>query len=120
MGRIGTRRSLPAILLFLPVLLGVLLVFFPRRGTTEIAAAADRGLPVTPGPGLGAEELLFLLQYVGSDYSAAVADGAVLDEFEYQEMLEFSRVLVEEYGRIASPGSEVGKGLDRLQSSVVQ
>ena len=37
-----------------------------------------------------ASELVFLLQYIGSDYGVAVRDGRVVDEFEYVEMRDFS------------------------------
>jgi len=42
------------------------------------------------------EKLVFLLQYLGTDYGAAVESGQVICEFEYQEMLDFSQLLVEE------------------------
>lgn len=35
-----------------------------------------------------------LVEYVGVDYSAAVTNGQVVNEAEYQEMLDFSRILV--------------------------
>ena len=67
---------------------------------------------------LGGEELVFLLQYVGSDYRGAVQDGRILDAFEYQEMSQFTRILVEEHARIAPQGTEVGKGIARLAAFV--
>ena len=72
MGSTGGKRSF---LLFLPLLLGALLVFFPRRGTT---VAVARDVPSSPA-GLGGEELVFLVQYVGSDYRGAVADGKITE-----------------------------------------
>jgi high-affinity iron transporter len=118
MGAIGKRRSFSQLLLFLPLVLGALLVFFPRRGTTE---GSSRELPAFAGSGntkLGGDKLVFLLQYVGSDYRGAVADGAILDEYEYQEMSQFTRILVEEHARVAPEGSEVGGGLERLAAWV--
>jgi high-affinity iron transporter len=118
MGAIGKRRSFSLVLLFLPLVLGALLVFFPRRGTTE---GSSRELPAFAGSGntkLGGDKLVFLLQYVGSDYRGAVADGAILDEYEYQEMSQFTRILVEEHARVAPEGSEVGGGLERLAAWV--
>jgi high-affinity iron transporter len=101
------------ILLFLPLLLGAVLVFFPRRGTTESAAGISRATGLSP------EELLFLLQYVGSDYGGAVREGEVADQFEYQEMLEFTRILREEHQRLdGNPASPVSVGLDRLRALV--
>ncbi len=108
------RRS---ILLFLPLVLGAVLVVFPRKGTPEGPDEPARELS-PGGASLGGEELVFLLQYVGSDYRGAVADGRILDEFEYQEMTQFTRILVEEHARIAPPHSEVGPGLSRLAAFV--
>ena len=118
MGATGKSRSLAQVLLFLPLVLGALLVFFPRRGTTE---GSSREIPAFAGSGnakLGGDKLVFLLQYVGSDYRGAVADGAILDEYEYQEMSQFTRILVEEHARLAPDGSEVGKGIQRLATLV--
>ena len=118
MGATGKSRSLAQVLLFLPLVLGALLVVFPRRGTTE---GSSRELLAFAGWGnakLGGDKLVFLLQYVGSDYRGAVADGAILDEYEYQEMSQFTRILVEEHARLAPDGSEVGKGIQRLATLV--
>ena len=112
------KRSFSQVLLFVPLVLGVLLVFLPRRGTT---GGSSRELPTLASSGnasLGGEELVFLLQYVGSDYRGAVLDGRILDEFEYQEMSQFARILLEEHARIAPEGSEVGKGIAQLAAFV--
>ena len=118
-GSVARRRSVYQLLLFLPLVLGAFLVFFPRNGTTG-GSALDLAPVAAPGEGkLGGEELLFLVQYVGSDYAGAVdAGGNVLDEIEYQEMRQFARILVEEYGRIAPPGSAVAAEIERLAASV--
>jgi len=122
MAAMGGKRSFPKVLLFVPLVLGALLVFLPRRGTSddasrELSSFTGSGTG-SSGAGLGAEELVFLLQYVGSDYRGAVADGRILDEFEYQEMSQFTRILVEEHARIAPDGSGVGDGLGRLATYV--
>ncbi len=118
MGSLGGKRPFSQVLLFLPLVLGALLVVLPRRGTTEGSSPELATFAGSGGAGLGPEELVFLLQYVGSDYRGAVADGAILDEFEYQEMCQFTRILVEEHVRVAPEGSEVGGGLDRLAAWV--
>jgi high-affinity iron transporter len=120
----ANRRTWSNILLFLPLVFGTLIVFFPRRGSTgalDRAATADGAAKALGSSGLSPEELVFILQYVGSDYHGSVRDGAVADEFEYREMLEFTRTLIEEHGRLQkSPGSEVSAGLERLRSLVEQ
>ncbi|GFM80551.1 cystathionine gamma-synthase [Pseudomonas cichorii] len=40
-------------------------------------------------PADGAAQALHLLDYIGADYPATVADGKVVDESEYQEQVEF-------------------------------
>jgi high-affinity iron transporter len=126
----ANRRTWSSILLFLPLVFGTVLVFFPRRGATGAPASAG-GIDVDPRPiessGLSPEQLVFVLQYVGSDYHGAVRDGQVADEFEYREMLEFTRTLVEEHGRlvrserpVAGEGSDVSAGLEELRGLVEQ
>ena len=59
-------------------------------------------------PGLSyAEEIdriLSLVDYIGGDYSNAVKDGEITNEFEYQEMLDFSSVAVELWENAAEKG----------------
>src|SRR4051812_45289630 len=46
---------------------------------------ASRAFPESPGPRpqtADAEQIVFLLQYVGSDYAAAVRGGRIIDEAE--------------------------------------
>jgi high-affinity iron transporter len=113
----GRPKRIPSFLLFLPLILGSVIALFPRSGKSGgAAAAADFG--AAPASGLSGSELLFLLQYVGSDYAGAVANGAVVSDFEYQEMLEFTRILCEEYEKLSS-GSSVAAGLRELRSSVL-
>ncbi len=41
-----------------------------------------------------------LAEYIGVDYSEAVKDGRVIDTGEYQEMVEFSGIIIEKISRI--------------------
>lgn len=43
------------------------------------------------------QEFIFLLQYLGRDYQFAVEGGAVINEFEYREMIAFCRRSIELY-----------------------
>ncbi len=59
---------------------------------------------LTPGPANPRSEdagrLVFLLQYVGADYAAAVADGRVVDEAEYLENREFAGQIADLFARL--------------------
>lgn len=62
------------------------------------------------------EKLMFLLEYIGADYDAAVDGGKIANAFEYQEMTTFSELLVEQFDVLAEHGApdEVGVGLEQL------
>ena len=47
-----------------------------------------------------AARLVFLLQYIGTDYPGAVEDGAVVNEFEYREMMDFAAAASEKLERL--------------------
>ena len=64
-----------------------------------------------------ASELVFLLQYIGSDYGVAVADGRVVDENEYVEMRDFSARAAELY-RDLSDRPAIRIELERLQQRI--
>jgi high-affinity iron transporter len=60
-----------------------------------LAAAETQATPQTR-----AERVVFLLQYVASDYAAAVRDGAIVDESEYRENVEFASQAADEFAAI--------------------
>ena len=51
------------------------------------------------------DQVVFLLEYIGSDYALAVEGGRVVNAFEYAEMLDFTKVVAEEYAAVR-PGGE--------------
>ncbi len=51
-------------------------------------------------------QILQLAEYIGVDYSEAVQDGEVLDEGEYQEMLEFSSLILDEGAKLATVNAD--------------
>jgi len=79
-------------------------------------AAADEAT----GDRLESKRLLFLLEYIGADYGAAVEHGAIADAFEYREMTDFSRILVEQFDVLRRHGGSerVHAGLLRLQQLI--
>jgi S1-C subfamily serine protease/mono/diheme cytochrome c family protein len=65
-----------------------------------------------------ADKIVFLLQYIGADYGSAVNDGRVIDAFEYREMVDFSRSVLD---RCASSRSVSSTSIDdarRLQEAI--
>ena len=71
-------------------------------------------------PPLEVERLVFLLQYIGADYGAAVTEGRIVDAFEYQEMATFSGVLVDSFDVLRRRGAPetVAQELTRLQGLI--
>ena len=45
---------------------------------------------------LASDKLIQLIEYIGADYSAAVADGNIISEGEYGEMTEFATLIAED------------------------
>ena len=58
-------------------------------------------------------ELVFFLQYIGTDYGTAVRDGKVIDTLEYAEMLNLSGKLFARYSALR-PDDRVRSELGRL------
>jgi hypothetical protein len=54
-----------------------------------LAVGAPRSAETTEAGKGSAEELVFLLQYIGVDYGTAVRDGRIVHAPEYAEMLQF-------------------------------
>ncbi len=52
------------------------------------------------------DRILSLVDYIGGDYSNAVKDGEIINEFEYQEMLDFSSAAVELWEKTPQKGRE--------------
>lgn len=70
----------------------------------------------------GAEKLVFLLQYIGVDYGAAVENGKIIDPFEFNEMLSFSTQLIEECELLRRHGAsaQVRTELERLKDMITR
>jgi serine protease Do len=63
------------------------------------------------------EELVYALQYIGTDYGVAVRDGRVLDSAEYDEVLGLSDRSVGMYSSLRPQGS-AARDLDRLRGLI--
>jgi serine protease Do len=100
------RRTLPAGTLLLAILL--------------LAPAAPFADPPEVPEAVEPERLVHLLQYIAVDYGAAVKDGAIANPFEYREMQQFTRLLVDRSGDLEARGAseEVRSGLRQLQEQI--
>ena len=77
-----------------------------------------------PGPSYAAEidRILSLVDYIGGDYANAVKEGEIINEFEYQEMLDFSSAAVDLWEKIPEKRMETAdfsEKFARLRSIVV-
>lgn len=110
------RRLFP-VLTFLPIVIGVAVLLVPAGGAPEAGLSSSAILVSEDPDRLEPERLVFLLQYLGSDYGAAVESGQVVSAFEYQEMLEFSRLLLEQYQQL-DPDPEILSGLEEVRQMI--
>ncbi|MCZ6485451.1 MAG: cytochrome c/FTR1 family iron permease [Acidobacteria bacterium] len=110
------NRRLLFSLTFLPVFIGLILLFVPVQ--TQNRAGSPLSIPLPQdSERLEPEKLVFLLQYLGTDYAAAVQSGQVISEFEYQEMLDFSQLLVEQYRQL-DPAQDILTELQLIRTLI--
>jgi S1-C subfamily serine protease/mono/diheme cytochrome c family protein len=69
-------------------------------------------------PRIDAGRLVFLLEYVGTDYSAAVRNGNVISTFEYGEVLRFTKQIIREYEARQKRPDDVSRGLREVQELI--
>lgn len=82
-------------ILFLTFTLLVISFSLIFRGNSEEVAEKE-ALPESSEAAYH-QEIIFMLQYIGRDYRFAVADGKMINEFEFQEMVFFCNRLTELY-----------------------
>jgi S1-C subfamily serine protease/mono/diheme cytochrome c family protein len=63
-------------------------------------------------------ELIFFLQYTGSDYGSAVRDGVVVDAAEYREIVDLSGQILEGY-RDLRPHGSARSDLERFRELIL-
>lgn len=63
-------------------------------------------------------QLLQLTEYVGVDYVSAVRDGKVIDTGEYQEMVEFSGLILEKSAALTTKNAQTAMLAQSLQTAV--
>ena len=67
---------------------------------------ASFSVSASPNEQTKIKQIAQLAEYVGVDYVAAVGNGEILDPDEYQEMTEFSHVIIEQAGQLSSQTNE--------------
>jgi high-affinity iron transporter len=71
------------------------------------------------GPEESARRAVHLLEYVAADYPGAVQDGAVANELEYREQLDFAAAVREQLGALGVAGDDGLIGaLDRFDAAL--
>ena len=85
-----------------------------------LVAAPGRGVDFSPAPANDAQRLVFLLEYLGTDYDAAVRDGRIVNQIEYGEMLRLSDQLIEGYNVRGKTSEAVSAGLAEVQKLIKQ
>ena len=66
----------------------------------------------------GLRQLLQLTEYISVDYASAISNGKVIDQGEYQEMLDFSNIIAER--SVREPGEQAMITLSKSLLSAVQ
>jgi hypothetical protein len=62
------------------------------------------GVAATPDGSIS-EELVFFVQYIGTDYGAAVRDAKVVDAEEYREVVDLAGKSLDRWGELRPHGS---------------
>lgn len=84
-------------------LLRGMLAFALMSASAFAAGTGSTVVPLSAGDDRSqAQELVFLLQYVGSDYAGSVQGGRIVDEAEYRENKEFTAAIAERFARLRS------------------
>ena len=91
----------------------------PRRVRTIVAAILLAAHPAT-GERADPQQITFLLQYVGTDYAAAVRDGKVANQFEYGEVLRFTKRVIDDYGTLPGRSPKVAAKLGELEQLMAE
>ncbi len=83
-------KSISLLLLILAAAVAAFLIFQNQR-------TSEPGKEPVSSEKRDHQEFIFLLQYIGRDYQFAVEGGAVVNEFEYREMIAFCQRSIELY-----------------------
>jgi len=113
----GPGRAARVLVRLLVAVFAVFAVFAVADAT--IARAAPAAPSASPAGADDGSRLIYLLEYVGTDYGDAVRDGQVIDQFEYGEVLRFVKELARDYGARRDRSKAVQGGIAELQKLMV-
>jgi S1-C subfamily serine protease/mono/diheme cytochrome c family protein len=85
-----------------------------------LPAATAHGENRAPKPAIDSQRLVYLLEYIGTDYPAAVRDGRVVNQFEFGEVLRFTKQLIRDYRAMPKQSKTVSTGLAELLRLIEQ
>jgi len=110
----GLGRAARVIVPLLVAFVAVLAV-----AAATLARAASAAPAATPASADDGSRLIYLLEYVGTDYGDAVRDGQVVNQFEYGEVLRFVKELQRDYAARRDRSKAVLDGVTELQKLMV-
>lgn len=99
---LGVKKTVASLIIFL---------------TLVISGNVSGNVPANAEPA-ELRQLLQLAEYVGVDYISAVADGKVIDPGEYQEMQEFSGIIVEKSTVLLTDNDQIKILAQSLQAAI--
>lgn len=119
-----TRTSFATVLLFPALLAAFWLLSFKSK---LLHTPLQKRAPAASSKSFSSEEektpvfdeaetrrMIFLLQYLGNDYSRAVQHGEIVDAFEFSEMQSFAQTVLQSYRGTTT----VREGLERLRAQI--
>ncbi|MDZ7343778.1 MAG: FTR1 family protein, partial [candidate division KSB1 bacterium] len=120
------KRTQLYFLVFLPVLLAVTALIYPWPRAVLFSHQQNRGAAPSGENSASStsaaddHRMIFLLQYIGNDYSLAVQSGAVISDFEYREMQDFAATVVRQYQSADKTVDSTAAKLQRLEQMIAQ
>src|SRR4249920_3614302 len=88
-----------------------------ERNLAGAAIASCLALAAVAADEFRSQELIFFLQYLGTDYGSAVRDAKIVDAVEYDELLRLTGDVLDRYGELLPRGS-AHSDLTRLRGLV--
>jgi high-affinity iron transporter len=113
------KQKIVLALILSPLLLAVVFLLLPANNVIN-RTPGHAGNGVSNSAVVSADRLIFLLQYISIDYGDAVENHRIINEFEYNEMLDFAATADGWYSELSGENSDPStqQKLQRLKSLV--